>query len=147
MRRTLTASLVAGLVLALLALAPAVHAQSGCSDTTLTGNYGFSDSGFFAKSPTGAGQEVPLAAVGVLTFDGAGNASISYTVSGDGSITPNVSGSGTYTVGSDCTGSISFTTGGAAGITFNIVTVNSGTEVLGIPTVTGTTQTLDAKKQ
>lgn len=145
MRRTLTVSMAAGLVLALLALAPAVHAQGGCSDATLTGNYGFIDSGFDARNKTG--NEVPASAVGVLGFDGAGNASISYTVAINGTLTSNVTGSGTYTLGSDCTGSLSFTTGGAAGVSFNIVTVNGGTEVLGIFTVTGATQTLDAKKQ
>jgi len=158
MKRTLTALLAATTVLVLLALAPAakntipampvVHAQSGCGAASLSGNYGFTESGFFAsKSRTGTGNEVPLSAVGVFTFDGAGNASISYTVAGNGAITANVTGSGTYAVGSDCTGSISFTTGAAAGITYNIVTVNGGAEVLGIPTVAGTTQTFDAKRQ
>ena len=158
MKRTLTALLAAASLLTLLALAPAakdvipsvpvVHAQSGCDDATLTGNYGFTDSGFFAsKSRAGSGNEVPLSAVGVVTFDGAGDASVSYTVAGNGAITANVTGSGSYAVGSDCTGSISFTTGAAAGITYNVVTVNGGTEVLGIPTVAGTTQTFDARRQ
>ena len=157
MKRTLSVFLATATALALLVLAPAakkaipsisvVHAQSGCTDATLTGNYGFSDSGFVSNNRTGSGNEVPLSAVGVLTFDGAGNASISYTVADNGTILTNVTGSGTYAVDSGCAGSISFTSGAAAGITFNIVTVGGGTEVLGIPTVTGTTQTLDAKKQ
>ncbi len=158
MNRTFVASLVAATALALLVLAfaaknripsiPVVHAQSGCGDATLTGNYGFSDSGFFAsKSRNGAGNEVPLSAVGMFTFDGAGNASVSYTIAANGTINTNASGSGTYTISSACTGLISFTAGDAAGVAYNIVVVNGATEVLGIPTVAGTTQTLDAKKQ
>jgi len=59
----------------------AVYAQSGCSEATLTGNYGFEFNGF---TTAGRGQQSPptrpLAAVGVITFDGAGNLSFTYTL-------------------------------------------------------------------
>jgi len=144
-KRAFTASVTAVILLGLLSISGA-HAQSGCTDLTLTGSYGFSDSGFATPGPTVKGNEVPFATVGVLTFDGAGNVSVSYTTVLNGAISTNLTGSGTYTLDSGCAGSMSFTTGAAAGVTYNIVTVGGGAEVFGIATVGGATQTLDAKK-
>jgi hypothetical protein len=121
-----------------------VYAQ--CSNTTLNANYAFTDSGFAAPHPTVRGPEVPIVVVGVLRFDGAGNASLSFTLAINGGISPSLSDTGTYTVNSDCTGSISFTAGDAP-IDFNIVIIGGGTEVFGIVTSDGNTQTFDAKKQ
>jgi len=97
----------------------AVYASSGCTDATLTGNYSFVYSGFTTPNRSVAGQEDPQAAVGVFTFDGAGNVSTSYAVSFRGVTSGSQSGTGTYSVNSDCTGSMSFTTGDAAGLNFN----------------------------
>jgi hypothetical protein len=86
------------------------------------------------------------AAVGVLTFDGAGNLpSITFTdvSNGDASST-SVPDTGTYTVNSDCTGTLTDVGGG---IHFNIVTVGGGAEVFAIETDEGFTATFDAKKQ
>lgn len=124
-----------------------VHAQGGCSVATLTGTYAFKDPGFVAPGHSVTGAEVPFAAMGVEAFDGAGNVSASYTLVINGAISTGLTGSGTYTVNSDCTGSVSFTTGDAAGLTFNIAIIGGGTEAFGIHTSSGITGALDAKKQ
>lgn len=126
-----------------------VYAQSGCSISTLTGNYAFSQPGFEAKSHL-KGNPLPFAVVGVSTFDGAGNFSAAYTDMSPGQptyIPVQGNGSGTYTVNSDCTGSISITRGDAAGITLNLVIMDDGTEVFGINTTPFIIATADFKKQ
>jgi hypothetical protein len=88
---------------------------------------------------------IPGANVGVVTFDGAGNLSVTGTFvfesSGGQRFGPDT---GTYTVNSDCTGTA---TDDTAGIHFDIVTVDGGKEFLGIQTDIGTTATIDGKKQ
>ncbi len=125
---------------------PDVHAQSGCSAATLTGNYAFTDSGFAAPRGRGIAPEVPVAALGVLKFDGAGNVSFGSALAFNGTIIPN-SETGTYTMNSDCTGSISLTAGDIFPLDFNMVIIGGGTEVFGLLTDPGNTQTFDAKKQ
>ena len=122
----------------------AVHAQGGCSNATLTGNYAFIYSGAF--SPSGRGKNTfGDAAVGVLTFDGAGNLSLTYTdVSNGQVISTSVPDTGTYTVNSDCTGSL---TDATIDLHSNLATVGGGAEVFGIQTDAGNTNTFDAKKQ
>lgn len=129
----------------------AVYAGGGCSVANLSGNYAFNQSGFEAKNTMGA--PLPFANVGVSTFNGAGNVSAVFTDMSpgkpDGYGTPlqGATGSGTYTVNSDCTGSISVTSGDAAGITFNIVIIGGGTEVFGINTTPFIIATADMKRQ
>jgi hypothetical protein len=130
------------------ALVPAVHAQ--CTNATLTGNYAFSQTGFISNSQKG--NPLPIAVVGVLTFDGAGNVSATYTdmspgVPGGYKTPIQGTGLGTYTVNSDCTGSAAFTSGDAAGITLNLVIISGGTEVFGINSTPQVIATLDLKKQ
>ncbi len=121
-----------------------VHAQGGCSDATLTGNYPFVLSGASTPGHSVTGKNnVPTAAVGVLTFDGAGGLALTYTVVFNGKATT-ASDTGTYTVNSDCTGTFTDTT---INVHFNLVTVGGGTEVFGIETDPGFTDTFDAKKQ
>jgi hypothetical protein len=119
-----------------------------CSDATLTGSYAFNFHGFNTRSgKEGAklGNEIPFADVGVVTFDGAGNLSVTGTFvfnnSGGQPIGPDT---GTYTVNSDCTGTA---TDDTAGIHFDIVTVGGGKEFFGVETDIGTTGTIDGKKQ
>jgi hypothetical protein len=58
----------------------AVHAQGGCSNATLTGNYALIYSGANAPGHSVTGKNTfGNAAVGVFTFDGAGNVTASYT--------------------------------------------------------------------
>jgi len=122
----------------------AVHAQGGCSNATLTGNYAFIYSGAF--SPSGTGKNTfGDAAVGVLIFDGAGNLSLTYTdVSNGKVISTSVPDTGTYTVNSDCTGSL---TDATIDLHSNLAMVGGGAEVFGIQTDPGETNTFDAKKQ
>lgn len=154
MKRTLGLLALASLtVLATLtvsskhAVAP-VYAQSGCDLSTLTGNYAFRQPGFTSKNVKGT--PLPIAVGGVATFDGAGNFSATFTDMSPGKptyIATQGNGAGTYTVNSDCTGSISFTSGTAAGITANLVIIGGGTEVFGVNTTPFVIATADFKKQ
>src|SRR5437879_13252190 len=85
----------------------AVHAQGGCSNATLTGNYAFIYSGVNAPGHSVTGKNTfGNAAVGVFTFDGAGNFTVSYAVVGNGHASrTSVRDTGTCTVNSVCTGS------------------------------------------
>ena len=150
MKRIIGISLTLTVAAALLALfpnskriVPVAHAQSGCSVATLDGNYGFNNPGFTTPNHSIKGAEVPFAAVGVIIFDGAGNASGTYTLAIKGGITSGNTFSGTYTVSSDCTGSMTLT--GAPN--FNMVVVSGGAEVFAIETTPSFAGTLDAKKQ
>jgi len=118
-----------------------VYAQ--CSNATLTGSYGFKGDGFGTHN--GHGNAIPFAQVGVVTFDGAGNASFTATQvfnSGGGDLFEAVPG--TYTVNSDCTGTIAIED---FGLHFYMVTVGGGAELFAIQTETGTTNIVDAKEQ
>ena len=120
-----------------------VHAQ--CSNATLTGSYAFNHLGFETRFHPPTGNELPFADVGVLTFDGVGNLSVTTTFVFDGGGgQPFGPATGTYTVNSDCTGTITVPD---AFTTFNIVTVSHGAEFLGIQTDIGVTNTIDGKKQ
>ncbi len=153
MNRIIGVSLALAFSAALLVLSPTskhgvpvVHAQSGCSDATLSGNYPFVYTGNGTPGHSVKARNIiPSAVVGVLTFNGDGNGSASYTAVFDGSAsTTTVPDTALYTVNSDCTGTLSDST---IGIHFNIVTVGGGSEVFGIQTDPGNTDTFDAKKQ
>lgn len=125
---------------------PIVHA-SGCSDATLTGNYAIIWSGFATANNSTTGNEVPWAGAGVVQYDGAGNFSASWTNALNGKILTGLTAAGTYAVNSNCTGSLSFTTGDVTDVTANIVIIGGGAEVFAIDTSVGTTLALDLKKQ
>jgi hypothetical protein len=120
-----------------------VHAQSGCSLSTLKGNYGFSDSGFSATGTHGTAQ-FAVAAVGVVTFDGAGNASGSYTASFNGKANADTPFTGIYTVNSDCSGLLTSTDGAD---NFAFVIVGGGADVLATDISPATTASLEFKRQ
>jgi hypothetical protein len=150
MKRIIGISLTLAVAGALLGLfpsskhiVPVARAQSGCSVATLSGNYGFTGSGFASLNHSVKGAEVPVAYSGSETFDGVGNLSAVFTAANNGTISTGQTASGTYTVNSDCSGSASFTTGG----TFNLVVVSGGAEFMVIQTDPGNTVTFDAKKQ
>ena len=118
-------------------------AYAQCSNATLTGSYGFKGDGFGTHN--GHGDAIPFAQVGVVTFDGAGNASFTLTQvynSSGGDFFEAIPG--TYTVNSDCTGTIAIED---FGLHFYMVTVGGGAELFAIQTETGTTNIVDAKKQ
>jgi hypothetical protein len=118
-----------------------VHAQ--CSDATLRGSYAFNLLGFVNHN--GHGNDTPYANVGVVTFDGAGNWSVTTTfVFNGGGGQPFGPDTGTYTVNSDCTGTMTLPD---VPVHLNIVTVGVGKEFFGIQTDTGVTATIDGKKQ
>jgi hypothetical protein len=122
-----------------------VHAQSGCSSASLSGNYGFTFQGF--DIPRAGAHSVPFAGAGILAFDGAGNVSISFATALNGQVSTGAAGTGTYSVNSDCTGTTAFATGDAAGETLTWVIVSSGREVVGMSTLNTQTLTFDAKQQ
>ena len=123
------------------ALVPAVHAQ--CTNATLTGRYGATFSGFLAPGHSTKGEEKPFAGAGLATFDGAGNVSVTLSVSYNGAVATNELYTASYTVNSDCTGSMTSTNGGA---NFTFVIVSSGAEILAVDIDAGQTWTLDGKK-
>jgi hypothetical protein len=139
-------TLAAAFVLVVLPNSITVHAQ--CSNATLTGTYAMIWSGFTTKKAP-VGNEVPFAGTGVVTFDGAGNASVSVTFAINGVISTNLTGSGPYTVNPDCTGSWAVTSGDLAGFTSSLVMIGGGAEVFGVDTAasSGTTVSFDLKKQ
>jgi hypothetical protein len=69
-----------------------------CTNAGLEGAYGF-----YRTGTTGAG---PFAAVGLATYDGAGNWSATQTISRGGVFTRDVMSSGQYQVSADCSGKL-----------------------------------------
>ena len=116
---------------------PKVHAQEvdleGCSAATLHGRYGLTFSGYGTNGavPAPITAFIPVAGVGLVTFDGNGNLSASETVSNGGSVFP-VNLPGNYTVNSDCTGSLT-----TANAHLNLVIVRNGREILAVNTDPG----------
>jgi len=111
-------------MVASLMSARAVHAQD-CSVATLSSDFVTSWSG---------NNPAPVAALGVLTFDGAGNLTGFDTVSFNGAIYERTI-TGTYTVNPDCTGTISWTTSIGSFNNLNIVIYKGGTKIRFISTV------------
>lgn len=125
---------------------PVVHAGRGCTDAALIGTYAVKWSGF--TNPNGTqGHQVPWAGAGTARFDGEGNVSSNYSTSINGEVFTAQTTSGTYTVNSDCTASLSFTSGDAAGFTASMVLIGDAKEVFGVDIDTGDTLTFDLKKQ
>ena len=122
----------------------AVHAQTGCSNATLTGNYGFTFGGFQIQH--GTQRSVPFYGVGLGTFDGTGNVSATFSFGINGKISANQPYTATYTVNSDCTGSVTAIPG-SGGDNFAVVIVDGGAEVLAVDISTGETLTADFKRQ
>jgi hypothetical protein len=122
----------------------AVHAQTGCSNATLTGNYGFTLGGF--QIQRGTQRSVPFYGAGLGTFDGAGNVSATFSFGLNGKIGTNQPYTATYTVNSDCTGSVTATPG-SGGDNFALVILGGGAEVMAVDTSAGETLTADFKKQ
>lgn len=106
---------------------PVVHAQSGCSNGSLRGNYGFQIKGTIV----GLG---PIGGVARVTFDGAGNFTQTDNVTVNGfPIVPNRPGTGTYDVSADCTGTQTLNSGGKVTDTKFVIAEN-GKEVFDIVT-------------
>jgi hypothetical protein len=150
MKRIVTA-LLATALLATLAIVSvvskhgvrAVYAENGCSTAALSGNYGFSFTGFSSKSGKSP-VNIPHAGNGVGAFDGAGNFSATYTDSFNNEVYQGVVYTAIYTVNSDCTGSFTGTNGGDS---FVFTVVSRGAEVLALDTFSANMLSVDLKKQ
>ena len=98
-------------------------AQTGCSNSSLRGNYGFQIKGTIV----GLG---PIGGIALSTFDGVGNFTQTDNVSVNGfPIVPNRPGSGTYNVNADCTGTETLHQGGGQVIHTTFVIAENGKEV------------------
>jgi hypothetical protein len=127
-----------------LSLLPVVHAQtvhehSGCSVASLNGSYGF-----FRTGTTAVG---PLAAVGIATFDGAGNSAGIQTIRKNGVTTSDLFTdpplTATYEVEANCAGKFF----GPDGSVFaHVVIVDRGRELFITSLSTGNTVTGVMKK-
>lgn len=80
-------------LLALTLLLPAIASATVCSNANLQGTYAF------VSQSLGA-----LSRMGMLSADGNGNFTETFTISQNGGIAQNQTASGTYTVNTDCTG-------------------------------------------
>jgi hypothetical protein len=113
--------LAPGLLLNLSQL-PQVHAddqhERACSNKTLNGSYG--------SYRTGSTSTGPLASLGILFFDGNGNASGSQNISKNGVFTFDNPISGTYEVAPDCTARFFTDTGVEVA---RVVIVDGGNEI------------------
>ncbi|MBA3913058.1 MAG: hypothetical protein H0X25_04200 [Acidobacteriales bacterium] len=109
MKRTVTslATTLSVAIVMLLGVAASVQAQNvggkRCSNLTLSGTYG--------AVINGMSHGLPFAALDVVVADGKENFSGSGTVSYNGVVTRGVPLSATYAVNSDCSGSVTFSTG------------------------------------
>ena len=104
----------------LLCISAASASARGCTAATIAGSYGVLTSG----TEIGVG---PLSAVGIWTFSPTTGAMefSDNTVNTDGVVSTGLSTSGTYTLGSNCGGTITYSTGED----FAFVVVQSGNEI------------------
>jgi len=126
-------------------IAPNLQAQPSCSNGSLSGSFGYTNTGTILAGPDAG----PFGGVGRQTFDGKGNTQATATVSVNGNIF-HVTIKGTYVVNSDCTGSMVLTVS-ADPETFanhvDLVIVSGGTEFRAINTDPGSVITTVGKKQ
>ncbi len=111
-----------------------------CTNGTIQGRYAVRTDGALV----GVG---PFAAVGIMTFDGAGSVTNAATTSTNGNI---VSGTttGTYSVNDDCSGQIAIPSVAGPPLTFNLIIADRGNEIALIATrapavLTGTGKRVD----
>ena len=120
-RSLLTLALATGLLLS-TSTVPRAHAddqhQKACSNKTLNGSYG--------SYRTGTTSTGPLASLGILFFDGNGNASGSQNISRNGVFTFDNPISGPYEVAADCTAKFFTDTGVEVA---RVVIVDGGNEI------------------
>jgi hypothetical protein len=120
-------------------MVPAVYADSGCTNATLTGSYSFNVTGWYPSVDKKGHLILPNSTitnyVGVATFDGAGNSSSSITYCSNGVCgkTSGNNGKGTYSVNSDCSGKAKLGKGKNA-IPFTFAIANGGNQLYVIET-------------
>ena len=143
MKRIVSLLAGAAVLATLVGLTKTAFAQTGCTNATLTGNYGFSFSGFSTKKPLN-GPLYPFYGTGLFTFDGLGNVSGAFTYAFNGQGGANTPYSATYTVNFDCTVSI---TGRDGADSLEGVIVSGGSEILTTDITAPDTINVDFKKQ
>jgi hypothetical protein len=145
MKRTVNLIVLSGLMTTVLlgvslfperrsGIVPKVHAQENeanraCTNASLSGPYGYYRTG---TTPGG-----PVAAVGILTYDGKGFGTAQQTVSRNGVFHQDLGLAGSYRVNPDCTGTL-FASDGVTPIA-QIVLVNEGEEVFVLGALPGNT--------
>jgi len=156
MKRIFSVSLTLVVSAALLVVVPihkrsafAVQAASGCTNGNLSGNYGFTFSGYQLQS----GKSVPFYGAGSAIADGKGNLAATFAFSQNGAlpgdryvVSTNNPYTATYAVNSDCTVSV-IATPGSGGDNFAGVIVGGGTELLATGISAPDTLNADFKKQ
>jgi hypothetical protein len=111
-----------------------VHADEGCSTTSLRGTYAVHGQGTFLVAVPGfPAPPFPFGEVGIATFDGTGKLFGKTTVNASGLLL-NPSFTGTYTVNSDCTGSVTIPSNTGFTIQEAIVVIGGGKRYVGTET-------------
>jgi hypothetical protein len=103
---------------------PIAGDSQSCTNASFTGPYGYAITGLVFAS----GGFYPSAESGTVTADGKGNLKGSDTLSAAGQIQSQAF-TGTYSINSDCTGTVTTTSGGTPSH-FTIVAVNNGQQIL-----------------
>jgi hypothetical protein len=133
--------LLGSFVLAALALAttPASAQQLVCGDGTLVywSPFSIQWSGYTTRS----GAQVPWVGTGTISFDELGDVWTNYTSSVNGVIYTDQSAAGKFKVNKNCTGTLTFTSGDAAGFTATFVVTFGGGYNIGTDTTAGDTMT------
>jgi hypothetical protein len=133
--------LLGSVVLAALALAstPAWAQPLVCGDGTVV--YWSPFSVQWSGYTTRGGAQVPWVGTGTVNFDELGDVWTNYTSSVNGVIYTDQSAAGTFKVNKNCTGTLTFTSGDAAGFTATFVVTFGGSYLIGTDTSAGDTMT------
>ena len=118
-------------------------AQSGCSLSSVQGNYGFAESGFYLAS----GNLNLVSAAGRAVADGNGNLMAQETLVANGNVVQGYQYFGSYTVNPDCTGSLTTTDGNGNTGHLNFVITSGGATVQMIASDSGYNVTGTAYRQ
>ena len=121
-----------------------VHAQTGCTLTSLSGAYGVRLAGVFFDS---SGNTVYASSGGLWTVDGQGNLTGKETDSFDGKIFRADTYTGTYTMNSDCTGSLSTNSQAVGAASYDFTLTNGNNQIHLVENDSGTNITGQANKQ
>jgi hypothetical protein len=125
--------------------APRVVHASTCDATSLSGSYGYTQSGFYFDT---SGNLQVYSSSGTLVADGAGNLTGKETDAFSGSIARAATFTGSYTVNSDCTGSYTTTSATVGGpFVYDFAFADSGNSLQVVEADQGTNITGAARKQ
>jgi len=124
--------------------AKAQDPNTGCTMASITGNFGFSVTGWNNIG----GTNVPVALVGKLIYSGTGTLSGTITNVQNGVVSLPSGLSGTYTINADCTGASLITPeGNSTTAHFNMIVSGQGSMIYFIQTDNGNTVTGTANRQ